>query len=76
MLNVYHLQDVYLSILIEIYHYQLPTQTENSAAAVVFVTACKGSQQRSATWTAFATQIVGPCLHHKMSHGMGTMLVS
>lgn len=26
-------------------------------------------------WTGFATQIVSPCLHHKMSHGMGTMLV-
>lgn len=28
MLNIYHLQDVYLSILIEIPHYQLPTQTK------------------------------------------------
>lgn len=52
----------------------LPIQTENPSA-IPLATVCKGSQQRSAVWTVFATQIVSPCLHHKMSHGMGTLLV-
>lgn len=57
------------------HHYQLPAQIENSSSAIALATVCKGSQQRSVVWTGFATQIVSPCLHHKMSHGMGTMLV-
>lgn len=90
MLIVYHLLDASLSISFGFYlyylestfirtiihhRYQLPAQIENSSSAIALATVCKGSQQTSVVWTGFATQIVSPCLHHKMSHGMGTMLV-
>lgn len=77
MLNLHCLQDVYPSILIEIYHYQLPTQTKFCCCCCIHNSWKRQPAEISyTTQTEFATQIVSPYLHHKMSRGMGTMLIS
>lgn len=89
MLNIYYLLDASLSISFGFYLYYLestfirrnhsPSLPAASSNREFFFCNCiSNSLQRQSAEISCVDRIcysVSPCLHHKMSHGMGTMLV-